>query len=408
MLDIKYIRQNPTELQQSIDHRGLKLDLDKLLTVDSRRLELIQKVEGLRASLKLTTKPTEAQLVEQKQIRAEYETMQASLKLVEAEYDDLMMQLPNLLPEDTPLGDESANRVDRIVGDRPQFDFTPKDHLALNEIHDLVNFEAGAKVTGNKFYFLRPTGLKLWQAVERLAQDIIEQAGFATMLVPELVNEVVASGTGYLPKGETADNYHDREQGLVMIATAEVPLTAYHMDEIIELEDAKRYGGLSTCYRLEGSAYGKFARGLYRVHQFEKLEMYSFTRADQSSAELELILDIQEQVAQALQIPYQVSRTASADMSAPAYKKYDLEYYSPTDQIYRELTSCSNCTDFQARRLNIRYRGDDGKLRFAHTLNGTAVNSTRTLIALLENHQRADGSIMIPDKLQVYYGKETL
>ncbi|MCC7288803.1 serine--tRNA ligase [bacterium] len=408
MLDIKLLREQPDVVRDSIRKRGISLDVDDLLRLDEQRLELMKSSEALRAQLKIDGKPSPEQLQQLQALRADFDRESEKLKQVEQQFNDLMMQLPNVLADDTPIGGEEANRIDRTVGEPTKFSFEPKDHMQLSEIHDLVNFEAGAKVAGNKFYFLRPKAVRLWQAIEQLAQDMAEQAGHQTMLVPELVNEKVAVGTGYLPKGEEADNYHDREQGLVLIATSELPLTAYHMDEIIDVASPVRYGGLSTCYRLEGSAYGKFAKGLYRVHQFEKLEMYSFTTAEESDAELQRILSTEEKIVQSLEIPYHVSRTASGDMSAPAYEKYDLEYYSPVDQSYRELTSCSNCTDFQSRRLNIRYRDKDGRLRHVHTLNGTAVNSTRTLIALLENHQTKDGEVKIPQALQEYYGKETL
>jgi len=408
MLDIKFVRDNPELVHDSIKKRGSKLKLDDLLKTDSERLELLTRTEGLRSQLKVDGKPSDEELIKLREVRSQYEIESKKLETLQERFDELMMGLPNILADDTPIGGEEANRIERTEGEPTEFDFEPRDHMQLSEIHDLVNFEAGAKVSGNKFYFLRPKAVKLWQAVLRLAQDIAEQAGHQTMLVPQLVNEKVAVGTGYLPKGEEADNYRDKEQGLVMIATSELPLTAYHMDEIIDLGEPIRYGGLSTCYRLEGSAYGKFAKGLYRVHQFDKLEMYSFTNAEQSDDELQRILATEEKIVQALEIPYHISRTASGDMSAPAYQKYDIEYYSPTDKIYRELTSCSNCTDFQARRLNVRYRDKEGKLHMVHTLNGTAVTSTRTLIAIIENHQTEDGSVRIPHALQKYYGKETL
>lgn len=408
MLDIKYIREHPDEVRDSITRRGVELNLDTLLELDAQRVTLVGQSEHLRSQLKVDGKPTEEQLRDLQGVKEQFEAAEAKLREVTERYQDVLEQVPNLIASDTPDGGEDAKRVDRTWGEVGDFGFAAKDHLELSAIHDIVNFEAGAKVAGNKFYFLRPKAVRLWQAILRLAQDTIAEEGFESMMVPHMVNERVAAGTGYMPKGEQADNYQDKEQGLVMIATSEIPLTAYHMDEVVDVAQPLKYGGLSTCYRLEGSAYGKFAKGLYRVHQFDKLEMYTFCMPDQSEAELDRIIALEEKIFQALEIPYQITRTPSGDLSSPAYKKYDLEYYSPVDKGYRELTSCSNCTDYQARRLNIRFRNAEGKLEHVHTLNGTAVNTTRTLIAFLENHQQADGAVRIPKALQTYYGGEVL
>lgn len=408
MLDIKYIREHPEEVRASIARRGAKLDVDALLKLDGERVELVGISEQLKSQLKIDGKPDPDKLKQLQVVKERFEAAESQLRDITAHYQDMLEQVPNLIADDTPDGGEDAKRIDRRWGEVSELDFVPKDHLQLSEIHDLVNFEAGAKVAGNKFYFLRPKAVRLWQAVMQLAQDTITTEGYEPMMVPHMVSERVAAGTGYMPKGEQADNYQDKAEGLVMIATSEIPLTAYHMDEILDLATPLRYGGLSTCYRLEGSAYGKFAKGLYRVHQFEKLEMYTFCRPEQSDAELGNVIKLEEKICQALEIPYQLTRTPSGDLSAPAYKKFDIEYYSPVDKGYRELTSCSNCTDYQARRLNIRFRNAEGKLEHVYTLNGTAVNSTRTLIALLENHQQADGEVRIPKALQPYYGGETL
>lgn len=408
MLDIKYIREHPDEVRDSIARRGVELNLDTLLELDGERVKLVGQSERLRSQLKVDGKPTEEQLRGLQGVKEQFEAAETKLREVTEKYQDLLEQVPNLIAAETPDGGEDARRVERSWGEAGDLGFAAKDHLELSALHDIVNFEAGAKVAGNKFYFLRPKAVRLWQAILRLAQDTIAAEGFEPMMVPHMVNERVAAGTGYMPKGEQADNYQDKEQGLVMIATSEIPLTAYHMDDVVDLASPIKYAGLSTCYRLEGSAYGKFAKGLYRVHQFDKLEMYTFCVPDQSDAELNRIVALEEKIFQALEIPYQITRTPSGDLSAPAYKKFDLEYYSPVDKGYRELTSCSNCTDYQARRLNIRFRNAEGKLEHAHTLNGTAVNTTRTLIAFLENHQQADGGVRIPKALQTYYGGEVL
>ncbi|MDQ5943277.1 MAG: seryl-tRNA synthetase [Patescibacteria group bacterium] len=407
MIDIKKLRENPQPYKDSASRRGIEVDVDGLLDVDKQRTELIQKAEGLRSQLKLEGKPTEVELEALKVKKSEFEVVSADLEKLNAKYLDILNQVPNLLAENTPDGGEENNREERKWGDI-ELGFTPKDHLELNDINDLFDFEAGAKVSGSKFYFVKDKMLRLWQSIELFAQDVVRAEGFELIGVPHMVNYEVANGTGYMPKGEENQNYIDQEQKLVLIATSEIPITGYHKDDVIDLDQPKLYAGLSPSYRLEAGAYGKFSKGLYRTHQFDKLEMYVFCKPEESDTWLQKIVEIEEKICKELQIPYRVIRIASGDMSAPAYEKYDLEYYSPAEKDYRELTSCSNCTDFQSRNLNIRYRNDEGKLEFAHTLNGTAVVSSRMPIAILENYQQADGTIKIPKLLQKYYGAEVL
>lgn len=408
MLDIKYIRANASAVQDSIAARGLKIEVDNLLSLDDRRRELMSKVEALRAQLKNSSAPTAEQLSDLKRIKTEHATSAAELEQLQAEYMDMLMQVPNILAEATPRGGEEANTEIRAWGEQAKLDFKPKDHLELNDIHHYINFEAGAKVAGNKFYFLQDKAVRLWQAVVALASEQASAAGFVPMMVPHMVNNRVADGTGFLPRGEEEQIYKTANNELNLIATSEMPLAGLHMDDVIDLSKPKLYAGLSPCYRLEAGAYGKFSKGLYRVHQFEKLELFVYTTPELSEQWLEKILAFEEQLCQLLELPYRVVRIAAGDLSAPAYKKYDVEYASPVEDGYRELTSCSNCTDYQARRLNIRYRNPKGGLDFAHTLNGTAVTSSRTLIALLENHQQADGTIRIPQALVKYYGEVKL
>ncbi len=407
MIDIQLIRDNPKIVQDSIARRGLDIDITHLLSLDKTRRELLTQLEQGRAKLKLSGKPTPAELAKLQKLKKEQDKLQSEFASLDEKYSELLSQVPNLLAENTPDGGEENNREERKWG-KTKLGFTAKDHEALNEIHDLYNFEAGAKVAGAKFYFLKDKAVRLWQAIELASQDIIRAEGFEVMQVPHMVNYEIADGTGYMPRGEENQNYIDEAQRLVMIATSELPLTGYHKDDVIDLAKPKLYGGLSTCYRLEAGAYGKFSKGLYRTHQFEKLEMYVFCHPNESAEWLQKILAIEEKITQALEIPYRVVRIAAGDMSAPAFEKYDIEYFAPAENEYRELTSCSNCTDYQARNLNIRYRNSDGKLDFVHTLNGTAVTSSRSLIAVLENHQQKDGTVNIPRALQKYYGSSTL
>lgn len=410
MLDIRVIRENPEMVKDSIRRRGIRLELDQLLDLDDQRRNLISKYEEVQKqrntlAAEVTTKPTDMQVALGKDLKSQYESIATDLKSVELKYEELLSQVPNLIAEGTPDGGEESNLEIESWGDKKQ---GGKDHLELNELHNLYDFEAGSKVAGNKFYFTRHKGVKLWQSIQLVVQEIIEQSGFELLAVPHLVNTEIAAGTGYLPKGEEQQNYIDSEQGLVMIATSEIPLTGFHKDEVLDLSTPKKYTAQSPCYRLEAGAYGKHSKGLYRVHQFDKLEMYIFCQSDQSDQLLQEILAIEKRICQSLEIPYRVVRIAAGDLSAPAYEKYDVEYYSPVENEYRELTSCSNCTDYQARNLNISYKDHEGKKQFAHTLNGTAVVSSRMPIAILENHQQADGSILLPKVLHKYYGGEVL
>ncbi len=407
MVDLKKLREKPDLYKSSINRRGLKIDLDALLALDQKRLDGLRKVEQLRSELKIEGKPTDTQLKQLKSTKKDYEKYNTELEKLTNDFQNIFSQIPNLIADNTPDGDESNNRVEKKWGET-SLSFKAKDHLELNDIHDLINFEAGAKVAGNKFYFLKDKMVRLWQAIELFAQDIVRAEGFQLMSVPHMVNYDIAAGTGYMPRGEENQNYIDGDQKLVMIATSEIPLTGYHASEILELQKPLLYAGLSPSYRLEAGAYGKFSKGLYRTHQFEKLEMYVFCKPEQSAELLDKIITIEEQICQDLNIPYRLVRIAAGDLSAPAYEKYDIEYYSPADNAYHELTSCSNCTDYQSRNLNIRYRTESGDLDFVHTLNGTAVVSSRMPIAILENFQQEDGTVKIPQALQKYYGGEVL
>ena len=413
MLDIRYIRDNPKEVQQSITRRGLVMDVEELLAVDTTRRRLIAELEVVQASRNAiasqgkNAKPSTEQISRGKELKSQHEALELELNNTLAHYNELLSEVPNIIAEGTPDGDEENNQEIYKWGNT-DLGFEPKDHLEISELYNLYDFEAGAKVSGNKFYFTRHKAVKLWQAIQLATQEIVEAAGFELISVPHLVSTEIAAGSGFLPKGEENQNYLDKEQNLVLIATSEIPITGLHSNEVLELGSAIKYAGISPCYRLEAGAYGKFSKGLYRTHQFDKLEMYVFCRADQSDATLQAILKIERHICEQFEIPYRVVRIAAGDLSTPAYEKYDVEYYSPVDGRYRELTSCSNCTDFQARNLNIRYRDEAGKLAFAHTLNGTAVVSSRMPIAILENHQTADGKIKLPKPIAKYYGSDEL
>ena len=409
MIDIKQLRENPKLYQDSAQQRGVKVDIAKILELDQKRIKLVGEVEALRARLNLKGKPTPAQLKELQAAKSKLEELETKQAEVDTSLNESLMQIPNLLAPSTPEGGEEAGRVEKTWGQTGERDFKVKDHLTLGAERDLLDFERGAKVAGAKFYYLKGAAVKLEMAVMKLAMDVVEQADFTLMTVPHMVSRRVFEGTGFLPRGDEDQAYQIGGEDLVLIATAEIALTGYHMDEIIDPAQLPlAYAGISPSYRKEAGAYGKHSKGLFRVHQFDKLEMYVFCRPEESQQWHEKLLNIEEEICQKLEIPYRLVRIAAGDLGAPAYKKYDIEYWSPVDGEYRELTSCSNCTDFQARRLNIRTRNAEGKTEFVHTLNGTAIAFSRVFIALVENHQTASGQVKIPKALQPYFGAERL
>lgn len=411
MLDLTYLRDHPDEIRDSIRRRGVKVDYDRWLKLDQRRSELTPIVEGLRSQFKQTGKPTPETVAKLQALKEQLKDHEEEYSYIEAEWQRLREDIPNLIADDTPDGGEEANREERRVGRIEKFDFPAKDHIELNAKLNFVDFEAGVKVAGSRFYYLNDNASRLWDAMVILTKQVIRQHGFKLNMVPHMVSGEIAAGTGFLPRGEERQIYKVEDQDLNLIATAELPLTGRYKDSEINLTtENPNYltAALTPCYRLEAGTYGKFAKGLFRVHQFEKLEMYAFSLPQASSDMLQKIVAIEEEICQLLEIPYRVVRTASGDLSGPAYQKYDLEYWSPSDNTWRELTSCSNCTDFQARRMNIRYRQPNGQLDFCHTLNGTAITSGRNLIAVIENHQTADGQVKLPASLAKLYGGEFL
>lgn len=409
MIDIKHLRSDPQIYREAVRLKGVTVDIDALLKSDAERIRLIGQVDELRAQLNLKGKPSEAELAKLQQAKVELEIKSAQLAEAEAIYSELIGVVPNLLADGTPEGGEEHNRPERHWGEASTPIPEPKDHLAIAEANDWLDFERGTKVAGSKFYFLKGAAVRLEMSVMRLAMDQLEAAGFTLMAVPHLVSTRFAEGTGYLPRGEEDQNYKIEGEDLRLIATAEIPLTGYHADEIIERDKLPlAYVGISPSYRKEAGAYGRYSKGIYRVHQFDKLEMYIYCLPEQSADWHDKLVRLEEEICQSLGIPYQLVRIAAGDMGAPAFKKFDLEYWSPVEQQYRELMSCTNVTDYQSRRLNIRTRGADGKTEFVHTLNGTAIAFSRIFIALLENHQQEDGTIKVPQALQQYYGGTTL
>lgn len=413
MLDIQFIRDHRDLVQDSATKKNISVDIRQLLELDAERRTRLTQVEELRARRNLQAgetkgeRPTDEQIAIGKQLKDEIAAREADLQTIEEQYQDLLLTVPNVIPEDTPVGGEEANRPEKTWGEPGGVDGA-KDHVEWGEARGMIDFERGAKVAGAKFYYLKGDLVQLELAVLQFALELAGKYGFTPMTVPHMVNTRTMSGTGFLPRGEERQIYKIEGEDLNLIATAEIPITGYYADEVI-VELPVLYAGLSPAYRMEAGAYGKHSKGLYRVHQFNKLELYVFCKPEDSEEWHQKLIAMEEELCQALEIPYQLTRIAAGDLGGPAYKKYDIEYWSPVDQAYRELMSCSNVTDYQSRRLNIRYRTEDGKMAFVHTLNGTAAAMSRIPIALIENHQQPDGSVLVPKAIRPYFaGKDKI
>lgn len=398
-------------VQEKSKQKGYDVDVRKLIGLDKQRRQLLSDIEMVRAERnKLTDeakgqKPSAENVEHGKHLKQHLADCEGRLAPINEEFETLLADVPNVFPDDTPEGGEENNREEKKWGELGGK--KTLDHLTWGENNGYIDFERGAKVAGNKFYFLKGPLVELETATLQLATRLAKEQGFVPMGVPHLVNSRMIAGTGFSARGDEKQIYKVEGEDLNLIATAEIPLTGYHADETLEEADLpKLYIGFSPAYRLEAGAYGKHSRGLYRVHQFNKLEMYVFCRPEDSEQWHQKLVALEEKICQELGIPYRLVRIAAGDLGAPAYKKFDIEYYSPADGDYHELMSCSNVTDYQARRLNIKYKGKNGT-NYVHTLNGTAAAMSRMLIAIIENNQTADGKVKIPEALQKYMSGQT-
>ena len=410
MLDIRYIRENADRVQESAKNKGYNdVSIARLLDTDEQRRQLQQQVDELRtrrneiAGQMKGGKPAPELVEKGRSLKGKLAELESELHDVDADFQAQMDAVPNVTLEDVPLGGEEDSVEVKVWGDKRQ---SAGDHLEFATQRGWLDFERGAKVAGTKFYYIKGDLMLLENAIYQYALNLLISKGFTPMTVPHMVSGRVARGSGFAPKSHKESNeYFIDGEDTMLIGTAEAPLTGFHADEIIDEKDLPLlYTGYSPCYRKEAGAAGKFSRGLFRVHQFNKLEMYIFCTPEQSVQMHEKILSIEEEIWQNLGVPYHVVNIAAGDLGAPAAKKYDIEYWSPVDNQYRELTSCSNCTDFQARNLNIRVRRSDGSLQVLHTLNGTAVSLARSLVAIIENYQTDDGKLRVPEVLRPYLG----
>ena len=413
MLDIRFIRENAERVQKDALNKGYKnADVQAVISLDDERKALTAQIDELRtrrnqiaASMKNAGgKPSDEQITEGKKIKEELAELEKTYRELDEKLSNALNGIPNILQADVPIGEEGEDDLVKTWGEE-LFESRKgaEDHLDFANKKGWVDFERGSKVAGTKFYFLKGDLALLENAIYQFALNKLIAKGFNFMTVPHMVNGEVATGTGFAPRSsEQSDEYFIEGEDLSLIATAEMSLTGFHAGEILNEKDLPIfYAGYSPCYRKEAGTYGKHTRGLFRVHQFNKLEMYAYTLPEQSAEIHEKILAVEEEIYQELGIPYRVINIASGDLGAPASKKYDIEYWSPVDGSYREITSCSNCTDYQARNLNIRVRRENGELQVVHTLNGTAVSLARCLVAAIENFQDGE-DLVLPKVLQPY------
>jgi seryl-tRNA synthetase len=411
VLDIRAIREDPEPFRKGLARRNMGEVVDQLLELDRRRRELTVQVEELRAEQNRASKAIGRAEGEEKQkliaevgeVSGRLKALEPELETVEAELSELLARTPNVPHESAPDGftDEDAVEVKR-VGEPPSFDFEPRDHAALGELLGVLDTERAARTSGSRFVYLLGDIVHVQFALVRNAMDILVDRGFVPVIPPVLVREEAMFGSGFLPT-DAVNIYVTDPDELYLVGTSEVSLAAFHAGEILDEGDLPiRYAGYSTCFRREAGTYGKDMGGMFRVHQFDKVEMFSFARPEDSWDELEVILGVQEEILGRLELPYRVTNTAAGDLGSAAAKKYDLEAWLPGQDRYREVTSCSNYTDYGARRAQTRMRLASGETSTPHTLNGTATAIGRTLIAILENHQRADGSVALPAALHPY------
>ena len=410
MLDIKYIKENKEKVLNAAKNKRREVDLDKIISLDDQRIALQREIDNLRR-LRNENARDKRNLEEGKKLKEEVQSKEETLKKIEEELKTLSLTVPNVPLDDVPVGPDSSGNIEvRKVGDPTKFDFTPKDHTELGKSLDIIDTERGSKVGGFRAYFLKNEGALLEMAVLWYAMKKLVSKGMTPFIPPVLVKEFTLFGNGQFPWGRP-EVYHLEEDDLYLAGTAEVPLCSYHADEVFNEKDLpKKYAGYSTCFRREAGSYGKDTKGIYRLHQFNKIEQVVFCKNDinESLKWHDWLLNNAEEILQDLKLPYRVMLMCTGDMGEPQVKKYDIETWMPSRNGYGETQSDSIMGDFQSRRLNIRYKTTDGKTLFVHMLNNTAVASPRILIPILENYQQKDGSVVVPEVLREYVGKEII
>jgi len=415
MLDLKFIVENVDAVKEGARKKRMKVDIDKIVELDTERKSLMKETDEIRAKQNIVSKEMPSKKgAEKEKIMEEMKKLKETLKIKEQEVtdleeslDELVLAVPNPCLPDVPDGmDDQDNKIVKTWGSPTKFNFEPRDHVALGKNLDLIDIEKGAQVSGARFYYIKNDLVWLELALIQFALQKITAKGFKPVFPPTLVKEHAMIGTGFFPadKNEIYSVNKD-EDNLYLIGTSEVPLCMLHYDEILDEKKLPiRYVGFSQCWRREAGSYGKDTQGIIRVHQFDKIEMFSFCHPQHSIEEHKLIVSLEEEIIQGLKLPYQLVNVCGGDLGAPAAQKFDIEVWIPTQGKYRELTSCSNTTEFQARRSKIRYKNEAGKKEYIHTLNGTGIAMARMFVAILENYQTEDGSVTIPEVLRPFMG----
>lgn len=415
MLDPKLIRENPKLVERKALEKGIKINIDHISELDARFREIDLLVQKLREERNKLAKSISAAsdkdeaISKGRQIKESLEKEEKALNTLRQEYQKTLMTIPNLAKDDVKIGkDESENEVIRKYGKPKKFDFKPKDHLELGEVLDIIDVKAAVKVSGPRFAYLKNDGVLLEFALKQFAFDTLLKAGFTPVIPPVLIKKEIMEGLGYTQMGEGENIFSLDKDGFYLVGTSEQSIVPMFKDEILDKKDLpKRFVAFSTCFRREAGSYGKDTRGIFRVHQFDKVEMVSFVEEGKDDEEHEYLLSIEEKLFQSLEIPYQVVKMCSGDLGFPAARKYDLEAWIPSQERYREVTSVSTVTDFQSRRLNMKYQ-DGVQKKFLYVLNGTAYSMNRPIIAILENYQQKDGSVLVPEVLQKYLHKKVI
>ncbi len=407
MLDIQYIRENKDRVKKATKDKGFDGGIvDKLLKADAERRKLIQEVEEFRAR---RNKLTKDDIAEGKKLKIELKGKEEKLRKIEKEFDELALKIPNPSADDVKVGSAEDNEVIKKVGEPKKFDFKVRDHVEIGQLTDTIDLERGAKVAQSGFYYIKNDGVLLEMALANYAFNKLIEKGFVPVITPNVAKERNLVGCGFQARSEKERQVYNIEgEDLDLIATAEITLVGLHTDEVLDEKVLPlKYAGYSYCYRTEAGSYGKDVRGILRVHEFRKIEMVIFCLPKESDSWHEKLLEVEEEIWQELKIPYQVVKMASGDLGSAASRKYDIEAWMPSQDKYREVTSTSNTTDFQARRLNIKVRRG-GNNEYLHTLNGTAIALGRAMIAILENYQQEDGSAIVPEVLRKWMGKEKI
>ena len=410
MIDVKELKTRYDEIAKNIKDRYMNVDLDKIVKDQEERAALLLEVENLRSKRnetaqkmkqKLDNETRQLYIQEGKEIKEALAEKEARLTVLDEQFKKEVMTIPNYASPEAPIGKEDKDSLAiKFYGEPTRFSFKAKDHVQLGEELDILDFDKGAKVSGQKFYYIKNKAVILQMALERYAMDIVVKHGFTPFITPDVAKEEILNGIGFNPRGAESNIYTIEGTDTCLVGTAEITLGGYYKDTILNKEDLPiKMTGLSHCFRREAGGAGQYSKGLYRVHQFSKLEMFIYCLPEESESFHKEILSIEEEIFQGLGLPYRIVDTATGDLGAPAYRKFDIEAWMPgrgDEGEYGEVTSTSNCTDYQARSLNIRYRDDDGKIKFVHMLNGTAVALSRAMVAVIENYQNEDGSITIP------------